>query len=167
MTSYLEGLYWILTYYHKGCQSWNWFYPYLYAPLASDLINLASINVTFSKGKPFTPLLQLLSVLPPQSGNSFFNCYLFYYYYDYYYYYYYYYIMYILLHIHILYTHKYNIHTYIHTYTIILYYTHTYTILYIHYTMHTYILYTHIHIHTIHTILTYLLTHRLLPTPLL
>ena len=96
VTSYLEGLYWILTYYHKGCQSWNWFYPYLYAPLASDLINLASINVTFSKGKPFTPLLQLLSVLPPQSGNSFFN--------SYFYYYIYYYIMYILLHIHILYT---------------------------------------------------------------
>lgn len=66
--SYLEGLYWVLTYYHKGCESWTWYYPYLYAPLASDLVNLAEYDITFEKGAPFTPLLQLLSVLPPQSG---------------------------------------------------------------------------------------------------
>eukprot|EP01036_Dinobryon_divergens_P031378 gene31378-40766_t len=67
--SYLEGLYWVLTYYHRGCKSWTWFYPYLYAPLASDVRNLAELNIEFEVGRPFTPLLQLLSVLPPQSGK--------------------------------------------------------------------------------------------------
>jgi 5'-3' exonuclease len=69
VASYVEGLHWVLQYYHSGCQSWNWFYPYLYAPLASDLRNLSEKHVTFNQGKPFTPLLQLLSVLPPQSGS--------------------------------------------------------------------------------------------------
>lgn len=68
VTSYLEGLAWVLTYYHKGCGSWTWYYPYLYAPLATDLVNLASLPLEFDQGTPFTPLLQLLSVLPPQSA---------------------------------------------------------------------------------------------------
>lgn len=67
--SYLEGLAWVLTYYYHGCGSWTWYYPYLYAPLGSDLRNLSDISVGFDKGRPFTPLLQLLSVLPPQSAN--------------------------------------------------------------------------------------------------
>ena len=66
--SYLEGLAWVLEYYHNGCGSWTWYYPYLYAPLASDLRNIGSVPLVFEKGRPFTPLLQLLSVLPPQSG---------------------------------------------------------------------------------------------------
>ncbi len=66
---YLEGLAWILSYYHRGCISWTWFYPYLYAPLASDICQLGDFNLTFEPGKPFTPLLQLLSVLPPQSSQ--------------------------------------------------------------------------------------------------
>lgn len=69
--SYLQGLYWVLTYYHRGCGSWTWYYPHLYAPLASDLVNLASCEVKFEVGRPFTPLMQLLSVLPPQSGTSY------------------------------------------------------------------------------------------------
>jgi 5'-3' exonuclease len=68
--SYLQGLFWILTYYHYGCGSWSWYYPYLYAPLTSDFRNLASFSpISFSQGKPFPPLLQLLSVLPPQSSH--------------------------------------------------------------------------------------------------
>lgn len=67
--SYLEGLAWVLEYYHNGCGSWTWYYPYLYAPLASDLRNIGQVPLVFEKGEPFTPLLQLLSVLPPQSGN--------------------------------------------------------------------------------------------------
>lgn len=66
--SYIEGLAWVLEYYHNGCGSWTWYYPYLYAPLASDLRNLGSIPLVFEQGEPFTPLMQLLSVLPPQSG---------------------------------------------------------------------------------------------------
>lgn len=68
--SYLEGLYWVLTYYHNGCGSWTWYYPYLYAPLASDLVKLGGVAVEFEEGRPFTPLMQLLSVLPPQSGEA-------------------------------------------------------------------------------------------------
>ena len=67
--SYLQGLAWVLTYYHDGCGSWTWYYPYLYGPLATDLRNLADLDITFEQGSPFTPLLQLLSVLPPQSGD--------------------------------------------------------------------------------------------------
>jgi 5'-3' exonuclease len=37
--------------------------------LGSDLRDLASYNITFDEGRPFTPLLQLLSVLPPQSST--------------------------------------------------------------------------------------------------
>ncbi|KAM3570611.1 hypothetical protein VYU27_007328 [Nannochloropsis oceanica] len=66
--SYLEGLYWVLTYYHEGVRSWGWYFPYHYAPLASDLVDLPSVNITFAKGRPYTPLMQLLNVLPSQSG---------------------------------------------------------------------------------------------------
>ncbi|KAA8494597.1 5'-3' exoribonuclease 2-like [Porphyridium purpureum] len=65
---YLEGLHWVLQYYHKGCQSWTWFFPHLYAPLASDLKNLRSHTIKFRKGRPFRPVVQLLAVLPPASA---------------------------------------------------------------------------------------------------
>jgi 5'-3' exonuclease len=67
--NYIEGLAWVLAYYHNGCSSWTWYFPHLYCPLASDMRDLASINVEFEVGSPFTPLLQLLSVLPPQSSS--------------------------------------------------------------------------------------------------
>jgi 5'-3' exonuclease len=67
--AYVEGLAWVARYYHKGCKSWTWFYPYLYAPLASDLVELGNLQLLFSLGRRFTPLMQLLSVLPPQSGK--------------------------------------------------------------------------------------------------
>lgn len=66
---YVEGLAWVLSYYQRGCISWTWYYPYLYAPLASDLHDLGGFHLKFQSGKPFTPLLQLLSVLPPQSSQ--------------------------------------------------------------------------------------------------
>lgn len=66
--NYMDGLAWVLAYYHKGCSSWNWFFPQLYCPLATDMKNLTDMQVGFEVGTPFTPLLQLLSVLPPQSS---------------------------------------------------------------------------------------------------
>mmetsp|Transcript_16258 Transcript_16258/g.32971 ORF Transcript_16258/g.32971 Transcript_16258/m.32971 type:complete len:667 (-) Transcript_16258:1667-3667(-) len=66
---YLEGLHWVLQYYHNGCQSWNWYFPYLYAPLASDMVGLRSLKIRFQRGRPFRPITQLLAVLPPESAH--------------------------------------------------------------------------------------------------
>ena len=67
VADYVTGLYWVLEYYHKGVGSWDWYYPNLYAPLASDLVDLATVDANFVSGRPFTPLMQLLSVLPAES----------------------------------------------------------------------------------------------------
>lgn len=66
---YIEGLHWVLQYYHNGVSSWNWFYPDFYAILASDMINLRSVKAKFQKGRPFNPLTQLMAVLPPESAQ--------------------------------------------------------------------------------------------------
>jgi len=75
---YMEGLHWNLHYYHNGCKSWDWFFPHLYAPLATDFVNLSEFYdevdeegyavFDFDDGITFPPLAQLLSVLPPQSA---------------------------------------------------------------------------------------------------
>lgn len=79
---YIEGLHWVLNYYHNGCKSWDWFFPHLYSPLATDLVNLDEFYedddpanekgfkaFKFNEGDPFPSLGQLLSVLPPQSAT--------------------------------------------------------------------------------------------------
>jgi len=81
---YLEGLHWVLAYYHQGCQTWDWYFPHLYSPLATDLVNLHEFYepsekegsdddgfraFPFEQTIPFPSLAQLLSVLPPQSSD--------------------------------------------------------------------------------------------------
>ena len=68
--AYTQGLVWVYAYYYQGCQSWKWFYPYHYAPFASDLIHLDKIDVHFAPSKPFRPFDQLMAVLPPQSASA-------------------------------------------------------------------------------------------------
>ncbi|CAD5210182.1 unnamed protein product [Bursaphelenchus xylophilus] len=73
--AYTEGLCWVLKYYYQGCVSWNWYYPYHYAPFASDFDNISEYKPDFSKPTvPFNPLEQLMGVFPAASGAHIPEC---------------------------------------------------------------------------------------------
>lgn len=66
---YIEGLFWNLHYYHFGCASWFWEYPYHYAPMCSDLLSFQKSDFFFVKGKPYSTYTHLISVLPQKDKN--------------------------------------------------------------------------------------------------
>lgn len=71
--SYIEGLVWNLRYYFEGCPSWEWYYPYHYGPMLSDLVDvdkmLSRISFKDKKGTPLRPFEQLLSCMPPSHAE--------------------------------------------------------------------------------------------------
>jgi 5'-3' exoribonuclease 2 len=64
---------WVMKYYYDGCPSWKWYFPFHYAPFASDLRNIerfAKDVKALELNAPFNPVEQLMAVLPSDSAHA-------------------------------------------------------------------------------------------------
>jgi 5'-3' exonuclease len=65
--SYIEGLIFCWKYYTQGVPSWDWYFPYHYAPFASDVFQFSDSifkkfkGFSFPPSEPFRPYDQLMS----------------------------------------------------------------------------------------------------------
>lgn len=72
---YLEGIMWVSRYYFESCPAWKWHYPYDHGPFISDIneyltrTNFDINTIEFELGRPVSPMIQLLTVLPPNTSN--------------------------------------------------------------------------------------------------
>lgn len=79
--NYVAGLFWSLQYYVSGCWSTMWYYPHLSAPLFSNVLYflqqpLVNINRLVRRDTRwhYTPLAQLLTVMPKESLDKYVYC---------------------------------------------------------------------------------------------
>ena len=62
-----------MRYYYSGVASWKWYFPFHYAPFASDLKNIERFEKecnNWDLAVPFSPVEQLLGVLPSDSAHA-------------------------------------------------------------------------------------------------
>jgi 5'-3' exoribonuclease 2 len=73
--AYWRTLCWNAGYYLNDCPSWDWFYPYDYAPTMADMcaylgnLKKSTTGVSFGQSAPITPQTLLLMVLPEKSSG--------------------------------------------------------------------------------------------------
>ena len=71
---YIKTLVWNMKYYLNDCPSWDWYYPYHYAPTFHDIYlylkEFKSLtHIKFNLGKPISPQTLLFMVLPTSSSK--------------------------------------------------------------------------------------------------
>jgi 5'-3' exoribonuclease 1 len=70
LRAYATGIQWNMYYYYRGIVDWAWFFPYHYGPYLSDVAEFLGGCFEcppFEMGTPYSPLQQLLGVLPAAS----------------------------------------------------------------------------------------------------
>ena len=69
---YFKGMLFILKYYLADIPTYDWYYPFHYAPFFTELFHCADkfdTQFTFIKSPPLSPLEQLLAILPAKSSH--------------------------------------------------------------------------------------------------